>query len=192
MRIIALDIGNVCLEIRLNECLKNLEMNTSQNIPNYFWNATDDMERGKLREDEWLDVFIQTTDDRFEVERLKRAYNSIIGPEIRETREFAKLAAANGCRLVFFSDTSGIHLDHILANLSFAHLITGGVYSFEVGAKKPERAMYAEFERRYGAPSLYLDDKPENIKAGLDAGWTSLQFKAGDMTAENLLESISQ
>ncbi|NOY74868.1 MAG: hypothetical protein GXP32_03645 [Kiritimatiellaeota bacterium] len=190
MKNIAIDIGNVCLNIRFDKCLAALELKSGIRLPPELLSATDSMERGRLSEDDWLTVFMKKTNGKFSLETLKKAYNAIIDDEIRETRGFVELATKTGHGVIFFSDTSRIHLDHILANLSFAHLVTGGVYSFEVGTKKPEPAMFAEFEKRYGLPSLYLDDKLENIQGGIDAGWPSLQFKAGEKSAETLYDSI--
>lgn len=187
---IALDIGNVCMEIHLENCLEALQVKWNAWLPNELLDATDAMECGALSEKEWLAIFASSTDEKFSSVKLKEAYNAIIGAEIRETRAFVEMATKAGYRVIFFSDTSQIHLDHVFANLSFAHLITGGVYSFEVGAKKPEPAMFAEFENRFGPPSLYLDDKIENIRMGLDAGWPSLRFKSGMMSAGELYGEV--
>ena len=189
---IALDIGNVCLEINLKNCVESLGVKWDSWLPPDLLNATDAMERGKLSEEKWLAIFADSTDGKFSNGKLKEAYNAIIGAEIRETRAFVEMAAKAGYRIVFFSDTSRIHLDHVFANLSFAHLITGGVYSFEekIQTKKPESAMFAAFEERFGPPSLYLDDKQENIQAGFHTGWPSLQFESGTMSAEELYAAI--
>lgn len=190
MKIIAFDIGNVCLKINVEKCLAALELEMDTWLPPKLLAATDAMEKGKISESEWLATFSKSTNGAFSEKVLKNAYNEIIGEEIRETCEFAEMAAASGYRLVFFSDTSEIHLDHVFAKLSFAHLVTGGVYSFEVGSKKPDTAIFAEFEKRYGIPSLYLDDKQENINAGVVRGWPSLKFESGKMSAEELYVMI--
>ena len=83
---------------------------------------------------------------------------------------------ASGYRLVFFSDTSSIHMLEVCRKLSFANLVTGGVFSFKVKARKPGAAMYEAFETRYGKPCFYVDDRPDNIQAGISRGWNSHQF----------------
>ena len=62
------------------------------------------------------------------------------------------------------------------AKLSFAHLISGAITSFEVGKQKPHAAMYRAFEEKYGIPALYIDDRENNIQAGLNYGWNCHQF----------------
>ena len=190
IKTIALDIGNVCVNIKMKNCLRLLGLNQNTDLPPDLLNATDSMERGILSEDDWLKSFIKASNGKFEAATLKKAYNAIIGSEICETCEFVKNATKNGYKIVFFSDTSQIHLNHVFANLSFANLISGGIYSFEVGVKKPESLMFEEFESHYGTPSLYLDDKKENIKAGLSAGWPSLLFQAKKMSSQTLLAAI--
>ena len=81
-----------------------------------------------------------------------------------------------GFRAIFFSDTSELHLMHIYRNLPFAHLVSGGIYSFKVGSKKPEDKMYESFQEEYGRPYLYTDDKEENVAAGIKHGWNSRKF----------------
>ena len=53
----------------------------------------------------------------------------------------------------------------------------GSVLSFEQGAMKPDPKIYAVVERmagRSGQDIVYLDDRAENVAAGLARGWRTL------------------
>ena len=183
MKTVALDIGNVCLKLRPERCMENLRIPQSNSIPDEFIRAVSGMETGLIDENEWLKVFRTAASGRFTDNELRSAYCSMLGEEIPETAEFVKSAVHKGYRVIFFSDTSPIHLMHIFRNLSFSHLITGGVYSFETGTRKPAAAMYEEYEKRYGIPLLYLDDKQDNISVAEKRGWKTVLVKENSAAA---------
>jgi len=185
MKTVALDIGNVCLKLSLERCMDNLRVPQNTSIPEEFHQAVFGMETGLIDENEWLKVFRQITAGKFTDNELRYAYNSMLGKEIPETADFVKSAVNAGYRVIFFSDTSPLHLMHIFRNLSFSHLITGGVYSFEAGTRKPDSVMYQEYEKRYGIPDLYLDDKPENISAAEKREWKTVLVKENPAPALN-------
>lgn len=187
LKTIALDIGNVCIKIDPKRCFDALEINSSTEIPHKLMESIREMEEGKITEVQWLDVFQTVTHGRFSKNELRKAYLEILGEEIKGISDFIKDAVSKDIRLIFFSDISPIHINHIYRNLSFAHLVSGGIFSFEAGARKPDKKMYEEYERRYGKPLLYLDDKPENIAAGKDAGWNSVLFNGIESMEKDLL-----
>ena len=89
------------------------------------------------------------------------------------------------------------HLERIpYTNLSFfrtgelfpeAALVPDGIFSFSAGAQKPDEAMFAAFERSFGIPALYTDDRMELIEAARERGWNAVQFTS----AENLQQLIA-
>ncbi len=173
---IALDIGNVCIRLTPERCAEALQYPRSVGIPEKLLGSIDKMERSQISEKEWMKDFHHITKNKFTDNELREAYNQVLGEEIDGIKEFLQDKAANGYRIIFFSDTSEIHLNSVFRNLSFANIITGGVYSFDMGAKKPEPEMYETFEKLYGKPDLYLDDNPENIETGKKRGWNSYVF----------------
>ena len=174
---IALDIGNVCISIHPERCFSSLGMASDTEVPETFLQAVYNMETGKITEDEWLDIFTETTTSGYSKNQLRKAYIDILGDELNGTADFIRIATTAGYRIIFFSDTSPIHIHDIYRNLSYANLITGGVYSFDTGKLKPHRAMYDQFEKLHGIPSIYIDDKPENIEAARKRGWKAVLYK---------------
>ena len=87
---------------------------------------------------------------------------------------------ARGIQPVFFSDTSALHLAEVRRKFPAAAVVPEGIYSFEVGARKPARAMFEAFESRFGRPVLYVDDRPELIEGAAKFGWNALRFTGAE------------
>jgi len=175
-KVVALDIGGVCINLHHPEAFVYFGWDPRQPLPPVFLEAVDQFECGKITESEWLDRMIEFTGGRFSAQQIIHGWNIIIGKPIDGMPEFLRELTQKGYRLVFFSDTSALHIAKLCHDAEFTHLVTGAVYSYEVGARKPSDPMYEAFERQYGKPALYLDDKPENIAGGERHGWRGYRF----------------
>jgi len=186
MKTVALDIGGVCLNLHHDKCMEYFGCNSTESTE-ALMNVTEKFERGFINENEWLISFRNIIDHDFSDEEICSGWNIIIGNDIPGIAEWIREMIADGYRFIYFSDTSSLHLFEIYRKFSVAHLINGGIFSFEVKAKKPESAMYEAFEEKYGKPVLYLDDRIENIAGGKDYGWNSHLFTG----IENLRKTLS-
>jgi FMN phosphatase YigB (HAD superfamily) len=160
----------------MDRCLGFLGLSSLEEVPVEFMVAVDKMERGLIDQEEWLKVFQEVSEGRFSDDELIYAWNLLIGEEIEGMAGLVSKITEEGFRFIYFSDTSKPHILHMYRNLSFAHLVSGGVFSYDVGAKKPEDGMYEAFEREYGVPCFYLDDRECNVEAGSKRGWKSHLF----------------
>jgi FMN phosphatase YigB (HAD superfamily) len=73
-----------------------------------------------------------------------------------------------------FSNTNAQAIRHVRRAFPFYRKFTGEVLSYEVRSMKPDAGIYEAVERLsgfFGADLLYLDDRPENIAAGVSRGW---------------------
>ena len=96
----------------------------------------------------------------------------------------AALRAA-GIATWIFSNTNELAERHIRARFPFFSNFDGYVLSCEEGAMKPDPKIYEVVERktgRRGAAILYLDDRPENIAAGLARGWRAVLHETPEKT----------
>jgi putative hydrolase of the HAD superfamily len=88
---------------------------------------------------------------------------------------------ARGHTLILGSNTNAMHADHyriqFAATLAhFDHL----VFSYEVGATKPQAAFYDACARAGGrlpAECIFIDDMPENVAGAQAAGMTGLLYR---------------
>ena len=148
-KVIALDIGGVCLNIRYDLCCKYFGFNGMSEVPERFQRAIEKLECGLIEDREWLAEFRMATGGKFTDAEMIDGWNVIIGGDMTGMPEL---------------------------KLSFIKLVDGGVFSFNVKARKPDMAMYDAFETQHGKPYFYVDDRPVNIQAGIHQGWNSHQF----------------
>jgi glucose-1-phosphatase len=88
-------------------------------------------------------------------------------------------AELRGCGLptYIFSNTNDLAIEHIRRDYSFFKNFDGYIFSYEVGAMKPQTAIYEALEKmagKRGTEILYIDDRPENIAAGMARGWRTV------------------
>lgn len=182
-KVIALDIGNVCLEIHPERCFRAPGFWGATAIPpEVLFLASERFERGEITPAEFLAGFRKQTGTTVSDAELELAFRSIIGPTIPGMAELVAELDARGFHPVFFSDTSITHLDEVRRKFPAEAAVPDGIYSFEIHAKKPERAMFEAFEARFGVPDFYFDDRAELIEAALRRGWNAHRFiSAGEM-----------
>ncbi|HTB83472.1 MAG TPA: HAD family phosphatase [Candidatus Sulfotelmatobacter sp.] len=82
-----------------------------------------------------------------------------------------------GYKTFIFSNTNDLAIEHVRRNFPFFKNFDDYIFSYEVGAMKPEAKIYEAMEMmcgRRGADLIYLDDRPENIAAGAARGWRTV------------------
>jgi FMN phosphatase YigB (HAD superfamily) len=174
-KFIALDIGNVCVSLRYDKCFDALNLSHDTEVPESFISILNLLERGKISIDSWLNNFSSVTGGKFTKKELIVAYNRILGEEIAQTAEFVREAVKHNFRVIFLSNISEVHAIEIYERLSFAHLISGAVFSYEVGYMKPELQIYEKFSELYGKPELFIDGKKENRHTAQLLGWNTVE-----------------
>jgi HAD superfamily hydrolase (TIGR01509 family) len=88
-----------------------------------------------------------------------------------------------------FSNTNDLAVDHIRKRFPFFSDFDGYVLSYEHGAMKPSAKLYQIVERasgRRGGEILYIDDRPENVEAGVARGWHGILHESASTTREAL------
>jgi len=96
-----------------------------------------------------------------------------------------------GFKTFIFSNTNDLAIEHVRRNFPFFANFDGYVFSYVVGALKPQPEIYAAMEAtcgRRGADLIYLDDRAENIAAGAARGWRSIQHVSAEETRARLIE----
>jgi FMN phosphatase YigB (HAD superfamily) len=94
-----------------------------------------------------------------------------------------------GFKTYIFSNTNDLAIEHVRRRFPFFANFDGYIFSCEVGAMKPETAIYEAMENicgRRGADLIYLDDRAENIAAGAARGWRTIQHESTEATRKAL------
>jgi 2-haloacid dehalogenase len=84
-----------------------------------------------------------------------------------------------------FSNTNDIAAGHIRERFPFFSRFDGYVLSYQHGAMKPAAKIYEVVEGRTGQKGkaiVYLDDRSENVEAGLARGWLALLHETPEKT----------
>ena len=175
--VVAVDIGNVCVNLKPDECAIELGFSSVQEVidfcPEIFEIGTM-IESGKITTNEFLDRLKKVIKRELTNSSLIQAWNLLIGEEIEGMSKIIEQINEMNLSPVFFSNISDLHYTHVLENLSFGKEMYGAVLSYEVGDVKPNNRIYEYMESKYcagGSPVLYLDDRPENIASGEERGW---------------------
>jgi len=95
-----------------------------------------------------------------------------------------------GFKTYIFSNTNDLAIEHVRRNFPFFASFDGYIFSYEVGALKPQPEIYAAIEAmtgRRGVDLVYLDDRLENIAAGAARGWRAVLHESPEQTRSALV-----
>ncbi len=90
-----------------------------------------------------------------------------------------------GFRTFILSNTNDLAIEHVRRDFPFFNHFDGYIFSYEVGAMKPDAKIYAALEKltgKSGADLIYLDDRLENIEAGAARGWRTVLHETPEQT----------
>jgi FMN phosphatase YigB (HAD superfamily) len=88
-------------------------------------------------------------------------------------------------RTYIFSNTNEIAVGHIRARFPFFSRFDGYVLSYEHGVMKPAAKIYEIVEHQTGQKGngiVYMDDRAENVEAGLARDWRALLHETPEKT----------
>jgi len=147
-------------------------------------------ERGEVTTAELHSLLCETFEVEAELEAVAGAASRIFTPQT-EVIELARRLAADGRRLGVLSNTCDCHWEHCLAQYAtfLGPLFERHVLSYEVGAMKPDPAIYQHAARQAEVPPeriLLIDDRSENVEGATAAGWDVIHFVEADQLAAEL------
>jgi len=95
----------------------------------------------------------------------------------------------------FLSNTNDYHYDLFMRQFEFISWGQGGVYSFQIGSMKPDPPIYAAAREMIPfSPEqvLFIDDLPQNVSGGREAGFTSIHFTGYDDLCQTLERDFNE
>ena len=113
-----------------------------------------------------------------EAQALVDAVPAELAPNNDTVGLLARLHAA-GTPLYYLSNMPSPYVTHLERTHGFLRCFKDGVFSSREKLIKPEPAIYALAERRFGlVPSrtVFIDDMPANVTAAQAAGWSAIHF----------------
>jgi len=178
--VVALDIGNVSMKLNFDEMYRRFDVDPGDPAAvGRLWEHGAALETGRCTVPEFLDRLDDLTGHSRTRQYLLDAWRCGVRDPMPGMLGTVRALAARGARFSFMSDISPIHLDQVFKYCEFAHLVSGGIYSFEAGAFKLDgSAMFDAFERRYGRPLVFFDDRIEIVGHARGLGWNAVRFES--------------
>ena len=190
------DIGGVLINIHPERTLQYLSDCTDvpvEEIRRLFpIEAHNQYEKGHLTDKEW---FLAIKESFHQPCCLKEsdfwhAWKLLLGDEKKTVNILKELSENYSIWLL--SNTNPKHIrDEIENRYTFPNLVSGAVYSFNVGFRKPDKEIYltaAELAGTQPANSIFIDDIVENIDAATEVGFTGIQY----FSTQQLIEDLTQ
>lgn len=177
MKTLALDIGNVCVAIRSENLPERLGFMPPAEFYRLF---TEEFEHGTLDDDEFYRKSIELFPHHIDKVHFWNAFESTVCEPLPGMEDFVRGLEEKGWRAVFFSDTSRRHLEAVKRQFPAWVHVAGAVCSYAAGASKPSEKMFAAFEKEWGVPDLYLDDRQSLIDGAKKRGWNAVLFSGAE------------
>lgn len=175
------DIGRVLLDFHYESSLATLfpeEVTDRESRLERLLERKDDFEAGRVIEEEFIGWAIERLGSSVSPDLFRDAWRNIFTPNEPMWTVVERLHA-EGHRLILFSNINSIHSPWIFTNFPRFSLFEGAVMSFEVGALKPEPAIYEHAILAYDlnpSETRYIDDLPANITTGKAMGMRVWQY----------------
>ena len=182
------DIGRVLLDFHFENSLARLlpdgTADADQRLA-LLLDRKDDFESGRIHQDEYIPWAIERLGSPIDADGFIHAWRDIFTPVDPMWRTVERLAA-DGHRLILFSNTNSIHCPWIFENYDVFRHFPEAVLSYEVNAMKPDDAIYEHAVARHGlkpAETLYIDDLAANCETGRRFGFRTWQYDLNDHPA---------
>lgn len=152
-------------------------------------------EKGKISEKEFIQSF-QKFIPNASSDEIKKAWNKIIGDFPLYRLEFLQMLVGK-YRLFLLTNTDSIHIEHfenkfgLSFSRDFYQCFEKVHYSFEMGMRKPETAIYNHLITHHDLSpkrTLFIDDKKDNTDAASQLGIQVWNLQVGHEDVIDLFE----
>ena len=197
IKTIFFDIGGVLIDIHpghtyqyISDCVDIDKSIIEKRFP---WQLHDEYEKGIINDREWFFAVKESLPEPccLKESDFWKAWRLLLGKE-KQTRNILRDLRGK-YRLWLLSNTNPRHIqDEIEKKYSFPKLIDGAIYSFEVGVRKPDKAIYKIAMKKANVnkahESLFIDDLYENVQSAKNIGMNSIHFKSTQQLKEELFD----
>ena len=183
---IIFDFGDVFINLNNKGCATAFE-ELGLSLPNpEVSRLNDEFERGSISELDFMSGLQKLKPNQSEI-AIKNAWNSVMGEFPLYRLEFLQLLKTK-YRLFLLTNTDQIHIEHFEDTVGtsffsdFYQCFEKVYYSFEMGLRKPEKAIYQRIIKNHGLnpqKTLFVDDKIENTSAAIECGLKVWNLKVG-------------
>ena len=186
---VVFDLGKVLLDFDYSIAARSLapRCNATVDRARFFIDQSPVLhayETGKLSTREFFGEICQATGFKGTPDEFAASFADIFTPIPRMIELHAALRRAR-IPTYIFSNTNDLAVSHVRQRYPFFADFDGYILSYERGFMKPHAAIYAFVEqetKRSGADIIYLDDRAENVEAGVKRGWRAILHESPEQS----------
>jgi putative hydrolase of the HAD superfamily len=194
--VVVFDLGKVLVDFDYSIAVSRIAGRSKLSPPGveqFFFHSPllVDYECGRLTRQDFFEHARQATGFRGTIGEFGDFFADIF-TEISQMIELHAALRRQNIPTYIFSNTNDLAVEHIRRNFPFFRNFDGYIYSYEVGAMKPNAMIYEALEKlagRQGVEIIYLDDRPENVAGGSARGWQAILHESPEKS-RTALEKI--
>ena len=184
-RAIIFDIGRVLFRVDVSRAMDGLASGLSL-TPQEAWSAIEkdprwlDWQEGRISPRDWHLHLSKRLGTSLTFEQFSEVWNRALDPNPIHAESFLENLSKN-YRLALLSNTDSIHMSNEEARFPFFRFFPIRIYSYRVGASKPDPLIYREALQACkvrAEEAVYIDDIAAYAEAAQRLGMTGIVFQS--------------
>ena len=185
IKAILFDLGRVLVDFDMEKCEAELTARSRvehEELMRVLWDTgwARRYETGEVSASEFYQFVLREAGLTMEFEEFMKCWTEVFDP-VPILPDHVLPALARAYPMTLISNTNQAHVEYIRDNYDVMQFFDNHVFSFQVGALKPDRRMFDRAIEAAGFPPanlIFIDDREENIKAAHDLGLNTHWFKS--------------
>jgi glucose-1-phosphatase len=192
-RAIIFDIGRVLIRVNISRAMDGMASGLTL-TPQEVWSAIEkdprwlDWQEGRISPRDWHLHVTKRLGASLTFEQFSEVWNRALDPNPIHSESFLEKLSKN-YRLALLSNTDPIHMSHEEARFPFFRFFPNRIYSYRVGASKPNPVIYREALRACkvrAGEAVYIDDVAAYAEAAQRLGMTGIVFESPSQLQSDL------
>ena len=192
-RAVIFDIGRVLIRVNVSRAMDGLASGISL-TPEEVWSAIEkdprmlDWQEGRISPRDWHLHLKNRLGGSLSFEQFSEVWNRALDPNPIHADSFLERLSKNYC-LALLSNTDPLHMAHAEASYAFFRFFPQRIYSFRVGASKPDPLIYREALKACkvrAEEAVYIDDVAAYAEAAQRLGMTGIVFQSPEQLQSDL------
>jgi len=192
-RAIIFDIGRVLIRVDVSRAMDGLASGLSL-TPQEAWSAIEkdprwlDWQDGRISPCDWHLHLSKRLGTSLNFEQFSEVWNRALDPNPIHSESFLENLSKN-YRLALLSNTDPIHMSNEEARFPFFRFFPIRIYSYRVGASKPDPLIYREALQACkvrAEEAVYIDDIAAYAEAAQRLGMTGIVFQSPEQLQSDL------
>jgi len=192
-RAIIFDIGRVLIRVDISRAMEGLASGLSL-TPREVWSAIEkdphwlDWQEGRISPRDWHLHLTKRLGASLAFEQFSEVWNRALDPNPIHSESFLEQLSQH-YRLALLSNTDPIHMSNEEARFPFFRFFPIRIYSYRVGASKPDPLIYREALKACkvrAEETVYIDDVAAYAEAAQRLGMAGIVFQSPEQLQSDL------